>query len=874
MHQPGVYWRSPQRVIAIRPLLYRIRGPTVSFLFWTLLFLGGGLTLAYRRVDLRTSTIIAGAAVFAYLAFGSGGFAWNLLVLALFGTMVALNFTDFRRNRISRPVLKLFRKVLPRMSATESAALEAGDVWWDGDLFGGEPKWGKLLGYPRPELTTEEQEFLDGPVEELCIMIDEWEVTHELADLSEDTWQFLKDNGFFAMIIPKRYGGLEFSALAHSEVLAKIASRSATAASIVAVPNSLGPAELLLHYGTEEQKDYYLPRLARGEEIPCFGLTSPRAGSDATSLTDSGVVERGTFNGEEVLGIRLNWKKRYITLAPVATVLGLAFKMSDPDNLLGDDEREDYGITCALIPTHLPGVTTGRRHFPLNLPFQNGPTEGEDVFVPVDYIIGGPKMAGEGWRMLVESLTVGRCISLPSNTSGGARAGLAATGAYARIRQQFNMPIGRFDGIQKVLARIAGRTYITEAGRVMTAGAVDRGVAPSVPSAILKYHATELARQTSIDVMDIHGGKAICLGPKNYAGRGYQSSPIAITVEGANILTRNMIIYGQGAIRCHPYVLKEMQAAADPNRERGLEQFDDLLFRHIGHALSNAAGSLVMGLSLSRMTSVPVDGPTRIFYQHINRFSANFALLSDAAMLTLGGALKRKEMLSARLGDVLSYMYLASAVLKRFEDQGRPAGDLPVVQWACRHLLYQAQEQMHGVLRNLPNRWVANALRLVVFPLGRRYSAPSDRLECRVAELFIRPSRTRERLIGNTFLSHPESNPLAQLEEAMVRTIELEPVEKRLRRAIKDGVVEESTFGQQIEDAVAAEVITRAEADKLIALDKIVMEIVAVDDFDSTELGTKAKPLHRAKPHIKVAPPPGSDEDLPPATGTDTGTAG
>ncbi|MDH3589533.1 MAG: DUF1974 domain-containing protein, partial [Gammaproteobacteria bacterium] len=484
----------------------------------------------------------------------------------------------------------------------------------------------------------------------------------------------------------------------------------------------------------------------------------------------------------------------------------------------------------------------------------------------------GPKMAGEGWRMLVESLTVGRCISLPSNTSGGARAGLAATGAYARIRNQFNMPIGRFDGIQKVLARIAGRTYITEAGRVMTAGAVDQGVAPGVPSAILKYHATEMSRLTGVDIVDIHGGKAICLGPNNYAGRGYQAAPIAVTVEGANILTRNMIIYGQGAVRCHPYVLKEMQAAADPNRERGLEQFDPLLFKHIGHALSNAAVSLTMGLSLSRLSSVPVDGPTKHFYQHINRFSAGFALLSDAAMLTLGGALKRKEMLSARLGDVLSYMYLASAVLKRFEDQGRPAADLPVVEWACRHLLYQAQEQMHGVLRNLPNRWVATALRLVIFPLGRRYNAPGDRLESRVAELFIRPSATRTRLIGNTYLSNPQVNPLAQLEDAMAKAIELEPIEKRLRRAIKDGVVAESTFDQQIADAVAADVVTQDEADKIIALDKIVMEIIAVDDFDSAELGTKAKSSHRPKPHIKVASIHGENEEMPPATGTDAPT--
>lgn len=844
----------------------------MSSLFWFLLFAAGALALAYRRTDLRTSTIVAGAGLLAYLAFGNGAWYWNGLLIIAFAGMVALNLPEFRREKISRPVLKMFRKVLPRMSDTERAALEAGDVWWDGDLFGGDPRWRKLLNTPVPKLSNEEQEFLDNEVEQLCGMLDEWEITHERADLSEETWQFLKDKGFFAMIIPKRYGGKEFSALAHSEVLAKVAGVSATAASIIAVPNSLGPAELLLHYGTEKQKDYYLPRLASGEEIPCFGLTSPRAGSDATSLTDSGVVERGTFNGEEVIGIRLNWKKRYITLAPVATVIGLAFKLYDPDHLLGDEDRSDYGITCALIPAHLPGVVTGRRHFPLNIPFQNGPTEGHDVFVPVDYIIGGKSMAGKGWMMLVESLTVGRCISLPSNTSGGSRAAVAATGAYARIRSQFNMPIGRFDGIQEVLARMAGRAYITEAARTMTAGAVDQGVKPGVPSAILKYHVTEMSRRNGNDAMDIHGGKAIMLGPKNYIGRGYQSAPIAITVEGANILTRNMIIYGQGAVRCHPYVLREMKAAADPDEARGLEQFDDLLFRHIGHAISNSARSLVMGLSLSRFSRVPIDGPTRHYYQHINRFSAAFALLSDAAMLTLGGALKRKEMLSARLGDILSYMYLASAVLKRFEDQGRPAADLPLVQWACRHLLYQAQEQIHGVLRNLPNRWVAGALRVVIFPLGRRYHAPRDRLENRVAELFLRPSATRERLIANTYLARVDDNPLGKLEEAMEMVIALEPIEKRLRKAIKDGVIPETTFAQQVEDAVTTEVITRDEADQLIALDKEVMELIAVDDFDSSELGTKADTVATEKPRIRVATlHEDSTAPAPSATGTDAG---
>ena len=557
-------------------------GFTVGLL-WFLLFAGGGGFLAYQRIDLRTSTIATGAAVLLYLFLGDGSFLWNLLLLAAFGVMVLPNLIEVRREKLTKPLLAIYRTMLPSMSDTEREALEAGNVWWDGELFSGMPNWDRLMSYPAPKLSDEEQAFLDGPCEQLCRMLDDWEICHKLADMPQDVWDFIIEKQFFAMIIPKQYGGLEFSAYANAAVITKLASRSPTASSTIGVPNSLGPAELLLHYGTEEQKQHYLPGLAAGTEIPCFALTSPEAGSDAAALIDNGVVCKGKWNGKTITGIRLNWNKRYITLAPVATVLGLAFKLYDPEHLIGD--KDDYGITAALIPTDTPGVVVGRRHIPLTIAFQNGPTSGKDVFVPLDYIIGGPKMAGKGWKMLVELLSVGRAITLPSIASGGAQAASYASGAYTIIRKQFNTSIANFEGVGEALTRIAGHTYIVNAAVAVTAGAIDQGEKPSVPSAILKYHCTELGRKIANDAMDVHGGKGIMMGPKNYLGRGFIATPIAITVEGANILTRSLIIFGQGTIRCHPFVLKELQAAGDEDQDRGLIDFDNALFGHIGYAL-------------------------------------------------------------------------------------------------------------------------------------------------------------------------------------------------------------------------------------------------------------------------------------------------
>jgi acyl-CoA dehydrogenase len=688
---------------------------------------------------------------------------------------------------------------------------------------------------PPPQLSEEERAFLEGPTQELCRRLDDWEITHELGDIPRDTWEFIIEKQFFAMIIPRRYGGLEFSPLAVASVLAKLASRSALVASTVGVPNSLGPGELLLHYGTEAQKDHYLPRLARGEEIPCFALTSPRVGSDAASILDTGVVCRDLFEGEEIVGIRLNWDKRYITLAPIATVLGLAFKLYDPEHLIGD--QDEYGITAALIPTNLPGIEIGRRHFPINVPFQNGPTRGRDVFVPLDYIIGGRERAGQGWRMLMEQLSAGRGVVLPANAMGGARAASFATGAYARIRRQFNLPIAQFEGVGEALARIAGNTYIINAAVAVTTTVLGRGEKPAVPSAILKYHCTELARRISNDAMDIHGGKAIMLGPKNYLARNYQILPVAITVEGANILTRSLIIFGQGAVRCHPFVLKEMEAARAQDFERALADFDRHLFGHIGYAVSNAARSFWLALTHARYTSVPVSGPTERYYQHINRFSAAFALAADVAMLTLGGSLKRREQLSARLGDVFSAMYLSSMVLKHYENQGQPEADLPLVEWACRSLLYQAQEQLHGFLRNLPDRRVAIALRALIFPRGRMYFAPPDELGQRIVALLSRPTETRERLCAGIYTADDPGSPLGALQRALVRAEALLPIEERIRDAIRSGLITEEHPLQAIESAERQGIINSSEAEEMRRQDALVLEITGVDDFDPAEIG-------------------------------------
>ena len=806
----------------------------MSTFLWLVALIGAPIALAYRRAPLTPSTLILAVLLVLYTLLGGGPFWWKLLLWISFVPIAVMNLIEIRRDLVTRPLLETYRRMLPRISQTERDALEAGNVWWDGELFSGNPDWQKLLRLPPPTLTEEEQAFLDGPTDELCGMLDDWEITHVLADLPEGAWEFMKRKSFFALIIPKKYGGLEFSPLACALILQKVASRSGTAASILGVPNSLGPAELLLHYGTEEQRQRWLPGLANGDEMPCFALTSPRVGSDATAITDTGVVCRGEYEGEEIIGIRLNWDKRYITLAPIATVIGLAFKLSDPDHLIGD--QDEYGITAALIPATLPGIEIGRRHFPINIPFQNGPTRGKDVFVPLDSIIGGQKMAGLGWRMLVQQLSVGRSVVLPSNALGGSIAALFASGAYARIRRQFGLPIGKFHGVGEALARMAGNVYMMTAASRVTCAALNAGEKPAVPSAILKYHITEISRDVALDAMDVHGGKAIMLGPKNYLARNYQIAPIGITVEGANILTRSLIIYGQGAIRCHPYVLLEIEAAGNEDGTQALEDFDRLLFGHIGYFLSNAARSFIQALTFSRLTDVPVTGPTRRYYQHISRFSAAFSLASDAAMLTLGGELKRQELLSARLGDVLSYLYMASMVLKHYRDQGEPVDDLPLVEWSCRTLLYRAQEQLHSLLRNFPNRMVAFFLRVLIFPRGRSFSSPSDALGRKIVNAIINPTPTRNRLASCAYLTAEPTNHLALLQEALEIADDIKPLERRVFDARRRGEVTSEDTPGQIDEAERLGVLTADEAQRIRSFDAKVMELTGVDDFDPEEL--------------------------------------
>ena len=786
--------------------------------------------MAYRRASLLTSTLATAVALVIGTFYGQA----PLLVWALFALVaIPLNLVEFRRNQLTRPLFKLYKSIMPEMSRTEKEAIEAGTTWWEADLFAGNPNWKKLHAIPVATLSSEEQAFMDGPVEDVCRMVNDWEVTHERADLSPEVWQYLKDHKFFAMIIKKKYGGLEFSAYAQSCVLQKLCGASAVLASTVGVPNSLGPGELLQHYGTEEQKDHYLPRLAIGKEIPCFALTSPEAGSDAGSIPDFGIVCKGEWEGEEVLGMRLTWNKRYITLAPIATVLGLAFKLRDPDHLLG--EEEELGITCALIPTHIKGVEIGRRHFPLNVPFQNGPTRGEEVFVPLDFIIGGPAMAGQGWRMLVECLSVGRGITLPSNSTGGVKMLALASGAYSRIRRQFKLPIGKMEGIEEPLARLGGNAYIMGAAAKLTVTGIDLGEKPSVISAIVKYHLTDRAQKSIIDAMDIHGGKAICMGPNNYLARGYQGAPIAVTVEGANILTRSMIIYGQGAIRCHPYVLPEMLAASHPDQEQALKAFDKAMFSHVGFAISNLVRSFWLGLTGARFAASPFKDQTKGYYQQLTRLSANLAFLSDMAMGTLGGELKRKERVSARLGDVLSQLYLASSALKRFQDEGRQQADLPLLHWALQDAMFKAQEAIDELLRNFPNRWIGLALRVIVLPLGRDLKRPSDKLDQQVARLLQTPSATRDRLAEGQYLTREEGNPFGLLEQALDDVLAAEPLFEKICKA--DGRKRPFTQLDKVADeGLALGVINPAEANLLRRAEQSRLRTINVDDFDPIDL--------------------------------------
>jgi len=750
----------------------------------------------------------------------------SLILIIVIAGLIALFVTPvLRRLLISAPIMKMVGRALPTMGETERIALEAGTVWWDGDLFSGKPDWQKLLEFEIKPLTEEEQAFLDGPTQKLCVMLDDWEINQK-RDLPTEVWDFLKNNGFFGMIIPRRYGGLEFSAHLHSAVVTKLSSRSVVAAVTVMVPNSLGPGELLLHYGTEKQKDHYLPRLASGQDIPCFALTEPGAGSDAANGQSRGIVCKGMWDNEEIIGIRLTFNKRYITLAPVAGIVGLAFRLEDPDHMLG--EVEDIGITCALLPRETPGMIIGSRHDPMGVPFQNGPISGEDVFVPLDYIIGGTDGAGNGWRMLMESLAAGRSISLPSQSLGAAELATRATSAYASVREQFGMPIAKFEGIRERLARIAGHTYFMNAARRLAFGAVDAGEKPSVISAIVKAYLTEGSRVCINDAMDIHAGAAICRGPSNIYTRPFNAIPVGITVEGANILTRSLIIFGQGVIRCHPFVLKEMEAA----KTGDVRSFDMAFFGHIGHISKNIIRALLLGLSNGGIASSPVNGFEARYYRDINRFSAAFALISDVALGTLGDALKRKEYLSGRLSDAFSWMFLATAALKHFYDNGRPESERAMLDWTCTHAINEIETALLGVLANLPNRFASRVTKILTFPFGSRYSPLTDNQIDAVAEAITTNIEARNAVTAEIFIPGPDDPGLGALEHVFTRTLAAGPARNKLDQARREGKLADDNVIAMTNEAVKEGILSEAEKTLIEEVEQLREAIIQVSDFD------------------------------------------
>lgn len=799
-----------------------------EWLAWILL-VAVVLAVLYLRPGRETGFALVGAAVAAFIFLGADGAAGKLVVAVLFVAVTAVfNVPQLRRRLVSAPLLRFYRSSMPEISQTERDALEAGTTWWDAELFTGKPDWTKLLEFPKAELSAEEQAFLDGPVEELCALLNDYEIDNVTRDLPREAWELIKREGFFGMIIPQEFGGKAFSQYGHAAVVMKIATRSISAALTVMIPNSVGPAKLLLKYGTEEQKRYYLPRLARGEEIPCFALTAPEAGSDAGAIPDTGVVCRGEYEGREVLGIRLNFNKRYITLGPVATLLGVAFKLRDPDGLLGD--KEELGITLALVPASTPGVETGARHDPMHMSFMNGPVRGKDVFVPLEQVIGGPEYVGKGWRMLMESLTDGRAISLPALSTASAKASARLAGAYSVVRRQFKVEIGNFEGVEEALARIAGNTYAMDAARMVTLAALDQGHKPSVISAIVKYNLTERARQVINDAIEVHGGAAICLGPRNPLGQLYSFPPIAVTVEGHNILTRNLITFGQGAIRCHPYLLDELTAAQMNDEMGALDAFDRAVTGHVGFAVSNGVRSLLLGLTGGRLARVGGDdGPVRGHLQRLTRMSAAFALATDILLLAYRGSIKRRERLSARMADVISQLYLASAAIKHFRDQGSPRDDLPLLHWVVEDALYRMQQSFDVLLQNIRPRWLAVILRALVFPLGRRFTPPADELDRKVAGILREPGKSRDRLTAGMYLSDG-GDRVADLDEVLRRLVDVAPLDARLRQARRDGRLS-SGAGDMLTAAVAAGVLDPSEASRLQEAESARRDALDVDEF-------------------------------------------
>jgi len=782
---------------------------------------------------------------------------WSFVGWPVAALLFMASFPELKRKYITLPTYRALKGVMPTISETEREALQAGTVGWDAELFSGTPDWSKLRRVSPITLTTEERAFLDGPTNELCKRLNDWHIRHELHDVPDDIWRFIRENGFLGMLISRAHGGLGFSAQAQSLIIGKISSRSPDGVTIVMVPNSLGPGELIEKYGTDAQKEHFLPRLARGEEIPCFALTGPFSGSDAASMRDIGVVTRGLHEGKETLGIKLNWDKRYITLAPNATLLGLAFRLFDPENLL--EHGEDVGITLALIPTNHPGVEIGRRHLPAGAAFPNGPTKGRDVFIPIDWVIGGAERAGQGWRMLMACLAAGRSISLPATSAAAVKALLRTSTAYARIRKQFNLPIGFMEGVEEPLARMAENAYELEAARAVTASMVSAGEKPAVISALLKYVSTERMRQSVNDALDIHGGRGICDGPSNYIQGAYQMMPVGITVEGANILTRTLITFAQGALRSHPYLFTEIEALQDEDQERGIELFEETLGEHVAFTVSNAAGSLFHNVTFGVFASSPPNaGPTRRWWKKLARASRSFALVADMTVALLGGSLKVKQKITGRMADALAELYLLSSVLKRYEDDGRQAADLPLVNYCARNCLYRFDQALLGVLRNFPVRPAAWAMWPLVFPFGARRPA-SDEDGKTIVRQALQPGAFRDRLTRDIFSPDDPNDRVGVLEYTLKKVIASEEADKKLERAIRKGEVRRYHNNDWIAEARTKGVLTEEEASSLAELRDLTARVIAVDDFDAEALARRYAPQGAAlaavhpEPHEHIA---------------------
>ncbi len=751
-----------------------------------------------------------------------------LFLPILITLMVILSIAPLRRISLSSLIMQIIKPLLPKISETERVALEAGVVWVEADLFSGKPNFRKMLQEPYASLTSEEKAFLDGPVNQLCEVLDDWKIWKN-RELPQAAWEIMKREKFFGMVIPKEYGGLGFSAMAHSEVIMKLATRSVVGCITVMVPNSLGPAELLNHYGTEEQKRQLLPRLASGDEIPCFALTEPTAGSDAGSLQAEGIL----FKGDDgKLYMRLNWNKRWITLAAISTILGLAFRLKDPENILG--KGPDVGITCALIPSHTKGVVLGRRHDPLGVPFYNCPTQGKDVVVSVDCIVGGLNGAGKGWKMLMESLAAGRGISLPAQSVGTSKLITRVASAHATIRKQFGLSIGKFEGVEEPLARIAGLNYLMEAARRFTCGGLDKGIKPPVITAIAKYNQTELSRKAINDGMDIMGGAGISLGPRNLLGHLYIGSPIGITVEGANIMTRTLIIFGQGALRAHPYAFKEVKAVEENN----LNDFDKAFWGHARHVIRNSFRSVLLSLTRGRFTPSPVNGPTSRYYRKLSWISASFAIMADIAMASLGGSLKLKEKITGRYADILSWMFLGFSTLRRFEAEGSRKEDLPFVEFGMQYAFSQIQKAFDDIFCNMrvpglswlfrgPIRWWSR--------LNTLDTGSNDRISHQLASLIQEDGEQRDRMCEGIFYPTHDGESLKRLEIAFKAIKVAEVTESKLRQAIKQKKLKKGKIHEVILEAVKQGVITEGEAANLKKAEELRYDAITVDDFSEAE---------------------------------------